>query len=108
MRLNKKYLIIILSFILIIIAVIIYSSLLSAPADKVTGNLILGRFNPADYKLNTVGEVIKKDTNEVITKRSYNSKTYQNPDSSYTAVIGGGSVFFFDREDYVEMENRKN
>ena len=58
----------------------------STNSNKLTGNLILGKFDPGDYKLNTIGEVIKKDTNEVITKRNYNSKTYQNLDQSYTAV----------------------
>jgi len=91
-KLNKKYLTIaVFIFVLMFIGVVIYASFLSAPADKITnndkftGNLILGRFNPADYKLNTVGEVIKKDTGEVINKRTYNSQTYANSDNTYTA-----------------------
>jgi len=35
-------------------------------------------------------------------------RNYANSDSSYTTVIGGGNMFFYDGEDYVEIGNRKD
>lgn len=90
MKINKKHLTItVFIFVLISIGVIISISSLLTPADKTTGNFILGKFNPEEFRIKTVGDVIKKDTNEIITKRTYNSQTYANPNNSYTTMIRG-------------------
>ena len=53
----------------------------------------------------TVGEskINYSEPYEVISKRTYNSKTFKNPDGTYTSEISNGDIFFFDGEEYVEL-----
>lgn len=48
-------------------------------------------------------EDVVVSSNEIISKRTYDSQTFRNDDGSYTAEIYAGNVFFFDGDDYVEL-----
>ena len=54
----------------------------------------------------TVGEskINYSEPYEVLSKRTYNSKTFKNLDGTYTSEISKGDIFFFDGEEYVELE----
>jgi len=54
----------------------------------------------------TVGEskINYSEPYEVLSKRTYNSKTFKNPDGTYTSEISNGDIFFFDGEEYVKLE----
>lgn len=47
-------------------------------------------------------------SNEIISKRTYNSRTFNNLDGSYTAKISSGRIFFYDGNQYIEMEKLSN
>jgi len=54
----------------------------------------------------TVGEskINYSESYEVLSKRTYNSKTFKNLDGTYTSEISNGDIFFFDGKEYVELE----
>lgn len=67
----------------------------------VIGVLILGNSSVTGK---VVGGGEEEMAEDVIQKRTYNTKTFENPDGSFTAQIGGGQIYFFDGEGYVELE----
>jgi hypothetical protein len=42
-------------------------------------------------------------SNEVISKRTYTSRTFKNPDGSFTAEINNVDIFFFDGNEFVDL-----
>lgn len=46
---------------------------------------------------------LEYEVGEVIEKRTYNSQTNQNKDGSFTTTIFGRNAFFYDGEQYVEL-----
>lgn len=49
-----------------------------------------------------------KTNNEIISKRTYNSRTFKNSDGTYTAEINSGRIFFYDGNQFVELEKLSN
>ena len=81
MKLNKKYLVW-LSLIIVITLIIL---------------IVFLNMNNTLIKDNKI-------TGEIISKRTYNSQTYSNNDGTYTSVIAGGAIFFYDGQEYVEID----
>ena len=105
MAVKRKHILIVFIFVLVLIGIVIFASFLLPFSNKdnsLSGNVI---------KLNDISNIklegkniSNKITGEVISKRTYNSQTYANADNTYTAVIGGGTIFFYDGEEYVELD----
>ncbi|MBS3091873.1 hypothetical protein J4466_00485 [Candidatus Pacearchaeota archaeon] len=90
--------IILLSSFLIFRLLDVNAGILTGNSVKITGEAI------KQEQINAEKDKLIKEPVEVKEKRDYNSKTYKNPDGTYTAVISAGNEFFFNGTDFNYIE----
>jgi hypothetical protein len=66
--------------------------------NKVSGNIIQ----------ENVDLSVDQNNNEIISKRTYNSKTFQNSNGQFQTEIYSRDMFFYDGEQFVELDKFSN
>jgi len=86
---------IVLGVVLLLMAVITLVVVVQALENETT-------INPIDIINDTTNTKIPI---EIISKRTYDSQTFDNKDRTYTTILFGGNIFFYDGKEYQYLKN---
>lgn len=74
------------------------------PAEELAGSFSSISVSAISVDSRDISETCKPQSdNEIVSKRTYNSRTFRNPDGSFTAELGAGDLFFYNGDCYVGL-----